>query len=224
MHLHRRATVGLVLAIAVVAGFIGGQAIAAGSGTPANKVVAAGSKRVVAAPGENVTLMTATMKTSKPTDVMIQTTLECTILTGLVTNNDSPTSTAHSTVRVWVEVDGKIVSLTQQSSPPQDPTAPGNDSDKVTFCDREYSRSVVDQEDPLDGIDEEDDYIRTKSAHGFNWVQMNLGSGMHTIAVKATLSTSTSGNATAEAIVGNRTLIVEPTKMANDAVIGEAGS
>ena len=84
---------------------------------------------------------------------------------------------------MWAEVDGKIVSLTQNSVPPQNPTASGNDTDKVTFCDREYSRTVTDQEgDVLPGmqIDEQDDYIRTKSAHGFNWVQMNLGSGVHT--------------------------------------------
>ena len=62
--------------------------------------------------------------------------MECTILTGLVTNNDDNSATARSSVRVWVEVDGKIVSLTQNSMPPQDGTTPpaGNDSDKVTFA------------------------------------------------------------------------------------------
>jgi hypothetical protein len=213
-------------AAVVVAAVIAGFAIAAGSGVPANKVVAAGSKRVVVAPGDNVTLMTGTMKTSKPTDVMIHAALECSIFTGLTTNNSDNSATAGSRVRVWVEVDGKIVSLTQNSQPPQSGTTPasGNDTDKVTFCDREYSRTVTDDENPLDGIDSQDDYISTKSAHGFNWVQMNLGSGLHTIAVKATLTTTTDGNARATAEIGNRTLIVEPTKMANDAIIGEAGT
>ena len=50
---------------------LGVQSAQAGAGTPANKVVAAASKRQVVAPGTNVTLMTATMKTSKPTDVML---------------------------------------------------------------------------------------------------------------------------------------------------------
>jgi hypothetical protein len=224
MHVRRRTTVGLALLVAVAAGFVGGHAIAAGSGTPANKVVAAGAKREVVAANQTATILSGTMRTSKPTDVMIQATLECSILTGLVTNNDNPSSSAHSTVRVWAEVDGKIVSLQQASTPPQNPTAAGNDSDKVTFCDREYARTVTDDENPLDGIDETDDYIRTKSAHGFNWVQMNLGSGIHSIVIKATLTTSTSGSATAEATIGNRTLIVEPTKMANDAVISDSGS
>jgi len=37
--------------------------------------------------------------------------------------------------------------------------------------------------------------------------------------VKATLTESTTGDATAEALIGNRSLIVEPTKLANDASI-----
>jgi hypothetical protein len=197
-----------------------------GGGTPANKVVAAGSKRVVVAPGTNVTLMTATFKTSKPTDLMIQTALECSIFTRLVTNNSDNSATAGSRVRVWVELDGKIVPIQAVSSPPQNDQAPpaGDETDKATFCDREYSRTVTDEENPLDGIDQEDDYINTKSAHAFNWIRMNAGSGLHTVAVKADLSTATDGDAQAEAEIGNRTLIVEPTKMANNAVIAENGT
>ena len=222
----KRALTALALTAAVPAAFFGSQAVAGSGGTPADKVVAAGSKRVVVGPGQNVTLMTATMKTSKPTDVMIHTALECSILTALVTNNDNPSSSATNTVRVWVEVDNRIVSITQQSQPPQNGTIPpaGNDSDKVTFCNRTYSRTMTDDEDPLDGIDQEDDYIATKSSHGFNWVQMNLGSGIHTIAVKAEFEQGTTGGGRTEAEIGNRTLIVEPTKMANDAVIQENGS
>ena len=215
----------LAVAVAAPAAIYGGQAIA-GAGVPADKVVAAGSKRVVVAAGQTETIMTATMRTSKPTDIMIHTGLECSIFTQLLTNNTDNSATAGARARVWLEIDGKIVSLLQNSQPPQNGTIPasGNDTDKVTFCDREYSRTVTDDENPLDGIDSEDDYISTKSAHGFNWVQMNLGSGIHTIKVQAELTTNTEGQATAELEIGNRTLVVEPTKMANDAVIAEAGS
>ena len=224
MKLRKGALVALA-AMAAPAAFVGAQAIA-GAGVPADKVVAAGSKRVVIAAGQTTTLMTATMRTSKPTDIMAHAALECSIFTQLLTNNTDNSATAGARARVWLEVDGKIVSLTQNSVPPQNGTIPasGNDTDKVTFCDREYSRTVTDDENPLDGIDSQDDYIRTKAAHGFNWVQMNLGSGIHTIALKATLTTATEGQATAELEIGNRTLIVEPTKMANDAVIQENGS
>ncbi len=222
----RARLVGLGCALVALAAAAGGYAIAAGSGVPADKVVAASSKRVVFGPGTNQTLMTATMRTSKPTDIMIHTALECSIFTRLVTDNDNNSSTAGSNIRVWIEVDGKVVPLQQVSSPPQNGTVPeaGNDTDKITFCDRTYQRTVTDDESPLDGIDREDDYIRTKSAHGFNWVKMNLGSGIHRIVVKADLSETTAGEAEAEAEIGNRTLVVEPTKMANDAVIAEDGA
>jgi hypothetical protein len=219
------------LLAAVVAGacaiIVTGPGVFAAGGTPADKVVASAAHTAVVGPDENVTLMSATMKTSKPTDLLIQTAAECTILTGLVTNNDNASSRAHSAVHVWVEFDGKVVPLQSSSAPPQDPAdQPAGDKaiDGATFCDREYARTVTDQEDPADGIDEEDDYIRTKSAHAFNWVRMNTGSGEHTIEVKADLTTETEGSATTEAIIGNRTLIVEPTKMANSAIIGDTGT
>jgi hypothetical protein len=205
----------------------GGYAVAQSTGgTPADKVAAAGSKRVVVAAGQTETIMSATFKTSKPSDLLIQTALECSILTQLLTNNTDNSATAGSRVRVWVELDGKIVPVESISAPPQDPAAQpaGTDEDKATFCDREYSRTVTDDENLPDGIDAEDDYIRTKSTHGFNWIRMNAGSGPHKVEVKATLTTATEGQATAEAEIGNRTLIVEPTKMANNAVIAENGT
>ena len=214
-------------AACVIAALPASYAVAqSGGGTPANKVVAAGSKRVVVAAGQTETIMSATFKTSKPTDLMIQTALECSIFTQLLTNNTDNSATAGSRVRVWVELDGKIVPVQSISTPPQDPAAQpaGNESDKATFCDREYSRTVTDDENPLDGIDAQDDYIRTESTHGFNWIRMNAGSGIHRLEVKATLTTATEGQATAEAEIGNRTLIVEPTKMANNAVIAENGT
>ena len=210
---------GAALPVIVAAGVAIGQSNA----QPADKAVAAGSKRVVVGEGQTEKILSATMKTSKTTDVMIHTALECSILTALTTDTANPTATAGSNVKVWIEVDEKIVSLSQVSSPPQGPTAEGDDSDKVTFCDREYSRTVTDAEGENGAVDTEDDYIRTKSSHGFNWVQMNLGSGTHEVAVWATLTESASPNADAQAEIGNRTLIVEPTKMANNAVISENG-
>jgi hypothetical protein len=122
-------------------------------------------------------------------------------------------------VRAWVEIDGKIVPINSVSNPPQPPPAAGDDTDKVTFCNRTYSRTVTDAEDPLDGQDIEDDFIDTKNANSFNWLRLNMGSGTHTIVVKATLTEATNGDATAEAVIGNRSLIVEPEKLANDATI-----
>ncbi|HWH28158.1 MAG TPA: hypothetical protein VNU26_04210 [Mycobacteriales bacterium] len=133
---------------------------------------------------------------------------------------------SQASVVAWLEMDGAIVPIESASAPPQDGSSPpaGNDEDKVTFCDREYQRTVTDQEDPTDGIDGEDDYIRTKSSHAFNWVRLNAGSGLHTIELKAEILAESTAEGFAEAIVGNRTLLIEPTKMANNAVISDSGT
>ena len=201
-----------------------------GGGTPANKAVAAGSKAVVAAPGQEVPIMSTTFKTSKPTDLLIAVSLECSILTDVVITGGpevtSAVSSAEGTVQVWAELDGNIVPIQDVSTPPQDPAASGtgNDNDKITFCDRLHRRTVTDSEEGEDGIDSSADYQRTKSANAFNWVRLNAGSGMHELVIKATLTIDATAGSEAEAVIGNRTLVVEPTKLANAAIIAEDGT
>jgi hypothetical protein len=216
-------TVGVTVPVAIAA--------EGGGGTPANKAVAAGSKAEVIAPNTNKPIMSATFKTSKPTDLLIGVSLECAILTDVVINGgpDVPTETASAegTVRVWAELDGKIVPIEDVSAPPQDPaqSGTGDETDKVTFCDRLHQRTITDAEEDPDGIDKSRDYQRSKSANAFNWVRLNAGSGMHTLVIKADLTTTAVGEGSkAEAIIGNRTLVVEPTKLANSAVIAENGT
>lgn len=190
--------------------------------TPADKVVASGDNLTTISAGQNVPILTATLKTSKPTDLMLHVTLECTLLTELVTGDGPNTATdnaeASTNIDVWVEIDGQVVPVMSMSQPPQNPPPPGDkEADGVTFCNRVYGRSVTDQE--MDGLDRQSDYIRTKSAHGFNWLRLNMGAGPHTIVVMADIDTAVVQTATAEAIIGTRTLIVEPAKLANDATI-----
>jgi hypothetical protein len=265
--------------VAAIAGacaalLVAGIAVAAnepgGSPQPANKAVAAGDKTVVFTPDNDQTLLTASIKTSKPTDLLLQTTLECSILTKLTTGptEQSPASSTASVrgyVRGWIEIDDDpdareteevgadpvVVPIESSSQPPQGPAEPGEvdhtdsreldeSDDAVTFCDRTYQRTVEDAEDDDDGIDRQTDYINTKAAHGFNWVLLNAGSGVHYVrlmsdlfatnpaggdaAARCNLDTTTSHTTCSEAYVGNRTMIIEPTKMANDAVISNPGS
>lgn len=190
---------------------------------PADKVVAAASKLEEISPREEVTLLTSTLRTSSPTDLILAVSMECSIFTGLVTgpSSDGGTDSAMASghVRAWVEIDGQIVPVNSVSTSTLAAPPAGDDTDKVTFCNRTYQRTVTDAEDPLDGQDIEDDYIDTKAANAFNWLRLNMGAGTHTIAVKGTLSQATSGDATASAVVGNRSLIVQPAKLANDASI-----
>ena len=222
----RNALAGALIGVVGITVPVAVAAEGGGGGSPANKAVAAGSTTVRVAPGEAVTLLTATFKTSKTTDLLMSVAMECSILTQLTTNNANLAATAEAGVRAWLEIDGKIVPIQSTSTPPQDGAEPesGAEKDKVTFCDRVYSRTVEDQEDPADGVDQESDYLRTKSAHAFNWVRLNAGSGEHVVRLVADLRTAATESATAEAIVGNRTLIIEPTKMANSAVIGDEGT
>jgi hypothetical protein len=228
IRLRGRALVVGFLAACVVGVFaFAAIAVSAGTGTPANKATAAGDKAAVFSPGTAETILTAKMKTSKPEDLILQVTLECSIFTDVTVggSNTSPAE-AHGQVRVWVEVDGKQVPIQDISSPPQDPSqsGTGNDSDKVVFCDRLHRRSVSDTENDADGTDTSRDFQSTKSANAFNWVRLNTGSGDHTIVVKADLVTDSMNTATASAEIGNRTLVIEPTKLANDAVIANPGT
>lgn len=61
--------------------------------------------------------------------------------------------------------------------------------------------------------------MSTRQANAFNWLALNIGSGVHTLDVKAELTQEATDRAVAEAVIGNRTVIVEPTKLANDATI-----
>src|SRR5688572_25930307 len=89
---------------------IAGPNLAFGTHTPANKAIASGSKVVKAAPLAEVDLLTATMRTSKTTDLLLEVNLECSILTSLITGGENAeTSTAEAEALVWVEIDEKIV-------------------------------------------------------------------------------------------------------------------
>lgn len=193
-------------------------AFAGSGGEPADKVVAAGDHTLVMAPQEGATLLTATMSTSKPTDLVLQVSLECSILT-TVTNVGTSTATASGQVRVWTEIDGQIAPIESTSEPPQETPPEGTEADKVVFCDRTHTVEFM----PTTETETLKQFQETKNANAFNWLRFNVGAGEHTITVKADLNTK-AANGTAEAVVGNRTLIVEPTKMSNSAVISPSGS
>ncbi len=166
-----------------------------------------------------VTLLRGTIKTASPTDLMFLVNLECTLFTDIKTVGDDE-SGASTHIDVWVTVDGAPVPVTTV------PANGGPDNGKVTFCDRSFRRVTS----GFEGDDEEqdanntiEDFLRTKSSHGFNWLKLNLGSSPspHVIEVKATITHELQGNklGNAQAIVGKRTLLVLPAKLANDAVV-----
>lgn len=159
-----------------------------------------------------VPILSATLKTSSPTDLMIQVTGECALWTDVVTvGTDS--SQAVASVTVWVEIDGQRVPVTSDSN--EDGVFNDPDDGKVVFCNRDTKLSTT----GLLPSQILDLFVKTRAANAFNWVTFNVGSGVHTIVVKARLDVLVSGTGTAHAAVGKRTLIVEPAKLANDASI-----
>ncbi|HVL32645.1 MAG TPA: hypothetical protein VM600_03585 [Actinomycetota bacterium] len=201
-----RTTLALLVGALVFTGLISREPAGADH-LPANKTAAAGSTTQVVAPGENVTLLSATIRSSNPTDLILQVTAECSIVTNVTTiGNDN--QRAFGQVRVWVEIDGSPV-----------PVATADASGgRVVFCNRAYQRTT-------ELLDDEDATIRTffstRHANAFNWLKLDVGSGIHTIEVKGELTAEATDRAVAEAVIGNRSLIVEPTKLPNDATVDE---
>jgi hypothetical protein len=241
-----RKLIALACAIAVVpAVLVGSSAIA--THAPANKAVASGSKiEVFSENGSSQTgveLNRVLLKTSKTTDLMMHVTAECEVFTEHTRDGKQTVNEAEGSVRMWLEFDGKIVPIQSASAPPQDPAAQpaGDESDKVTFCRRHEGFNRTDNNilciegqagpPPINpqGCEFESWFNRTKTANAFNWVRLNTGSGDHTIVLKADIVTATGATTLGEvsqvrAAVGNRTLIVEPTKMSNDTIVAPVGT
>jgi hypothetical protein len=209
---------------------------ATGSHEPADKASAAASDIDTIGDGEE-TILSQTMRVSSESDLILQSTAECSILTSLLTPGDPNPGATHSTgafgqVESWIEIDGERV-----------PVATDDAGDgEVVFCNRAYARTVSDGEDPQDGIDEEDDFIRTRAANGFNWMAFNVGkeydkpnvpagSGNNIVEIvqkarytknpqecptrEADNALTTYGQTCADAFVGSRTLIAEVVHASN---------
>jgi hypothetical protein len=204
---------------------------------PANKAVASGEELVDVESGTATPILSATMRTSKPTDLIMSVSLECAILTKLLTQGSatagaSQDAVADASILVWIEDEkGAIVPISSISAPPQDPENQGSEDDKVTFCHRAEGRRVKDAEDAQDGIDRYQTFLDTKTANSFTWVLQNAGSGIHVYTVKATLDEDApcSGEpgtgaldpeeTCGDALIGNRMLVIQPEKFANDASV-----
>ena len=248
---HLNTLVGLVMITLLLAGFLGRQIVGAHH-EPANKYAAAGA--AIDEVSDADPILTETMKVSTPYDLNLQATVECAILTylrsaGSGTAGTSETSSTSGRVELWVEIDNERVPVQQGDVDP----APGvqNDNGEVTFCNRDYERTIRDSENLQDGIDEERDFIRTRTANAFNWIALDVGreydkpdvppgSGNNIIQIDlmarftrqgaqpceaATVFTGPAQEDCSDAFVGKRTLIAEPTNMSvHEAVLPGPGT
>jgi hypothetical protein len=210
---------------------------------PANKYAAAGSD--IDQVNDATAVLSETMKVSSPFDLVLSATAECSILTDLTTgdgpNPASDSAQAYGSVRLWVEIDGNRVPVATDDTAVDNDDANSDQADpsdigEVTFCNRSYAREVADREN--DGQDEEHDFIQTRTANGFNWVATDVGfdydeqlpgqsNNIVKIELWADFDETAMGRAFADAYVGTRTLIAEPTNLSvHEAVepTGGAGS
>ena len=190
---------------------------------PANKVAASGSTVEVAAPGQTIPVLQERVKVSSSFDLILQLASECDILTELTTGGEgrsADTASAFGQVRMFITIDGKTVPITQTQ------TGADGDDGKVVFCNRAHTKSIEDQEDnlPMDGTDEERDMTQTRQANAFNWLALDVGfnydnpangNNVVDIIVFAEFTETTENRGVAEALIGNRTLIAEPTNASN---------
>ena len=187
---------------------------------PANKMAVSASGieflRNTTAPAANEgprVILEGALKTSKPTDLVFQVTLECSLWTALaVVGNDAP-SQATGRVKVWVTFDSPDPAAGVVGLGPTDTRDPG----KIVFCDRTHGMT-------MSGFDDDEDdhrvdtFLKTRTANAFNWILINAGSGVHTVRVWAELDVSVDeGQGFVEAGVGKRTLVIEPVMLPNDA-------
>lgn len=218
----------LMLAMVVVQNAV--QQASAATTTAADKIAVASSalmttpliQATAGSSSQDVTLLSGTIKTANPIDLIISHSQECAILTNVSLSskqtdfNGFSTSSAGASEVVTVYIDGNPV-----------PVSSG-DNGQVTFCDREFyaSTNILSQIQQLCAVTNStcvesvfNSYIKTKDSHSFQWITLNVGSGTHTIEIKAHLTVNLTGNGSAMVAIGKRTMVVTPDHLANSVTI-----
>lgn len=196
--------------------------------TPANKVVADASIDDIefVTPEQDVPILRQKLRTSRPADLLLQVSSECSIVTDVVTNGNE-SSAARGKLSYYLEIatEGgatRRVGVQETSGPAN--TGGEDDDGEVIFCDRTYGRDVENL-----GETNTDDarirtYMDTRNANAFNWLAFNVGSGVHTVTLYANYDNAlaedseftTNSDSSSQGVVGRRTLIIEPVRAPND--------
>jgi hypothetical protein len=210
------------LALALTAGALAQGSMA--TGIPANKVAASGSETEVIGANQSAVVLSETVKINNPTDLILGVSLECAILTQVTNSANGQTERAFGEIKIHVTINGRPVPVSDADA----------DAGRVVFCNRAQEQQWTDTATgPNAGDDSEDQlrqYLSTRTANSFNWLALNVGTeyggtqdNVHKIEVVATWTTSATGEALAEAVVGNRTLVLEPVKAAVGERVTELG-
>lgn len=220
------------LGLLALGGFGAGSAAASNG---ADKIYVGGSTReefrldtkVSGNTSRAFTLASGTMKTSTPTDLYLMAQVETALWTNVKATNKDETSQAKAGLTCWVEVDGKPVPVAGDY--PNEWASNRREASEVVFNNRDFKVQTTFLNDVAD-ITDDDEYLalwlKTRSSHGFNWAALNLGTdynsetNVHSVELKGRLEVyADDKNAQAKAVIGPRTLIGVPAKLANDATL-----
>jgi hypothetical protein len=151
---------------------------------PADKAAATASDLDTIGEGDRDLLLSETMRVSSTSDLILATSAECSILTSLHTVGGSDATNesdgAFGQVKLWIEIDGDRVPVSTDDTTTNE-QGDEDDFGEVVFCNRAYQRTVIDREQDEDdggdgdGLDEEDDFIRTRTSNAFNWMAFDVG-------------------------------------------------
>jgi len=185
-----------ILTVSMVAMALSQSAVAA----PANKTsIGETELSILPDTADWVTIVKGTIKTSTPSDLIVSHNQECAIHTGLNLDDSFEVGTSSIREDVRLLVDGKIVPATFG-----DPiTGDGLDGEgQITMCGRAYHidtnvlSTLLGLCKAFEGGGGDfvcpdtvffESYIRTKQAHSWDWVVLNVGSGVHDVEVQAKL-------------------------------------
>jgi hypothetical protein len=200
-------TVLIVALVAMSAFLVRLQTAHAASNLPADKMTVSGSTTQVAAPNTTREIFAAKMKTSTVADLRFLITSECTILSS-ITNQGTSTAAYAAQVEVWVEIDGKPVSVVPPATTGGASSGgQGVDDGRVVFCNREFTRTTA-----FDSNNESiKDIERTSQANAFAWTALNVGNGIHDIRVYAHFTDTNGADTFAHGVINRRTLTVDTT-------------
>jgi hypothetical protein len=220
----------IVLALILGYGLFASQAPAGAQGQPANKVAAAADVDDIKfiEGGEKEPVLETSLRTSKPSELLLHVSAECALWTYVRTfGNDD--QAARGELKLWLTKatnggEPEVIGVTSVSDGPNSP-GEAQDDGKVVFCDRMYRRTTnfADDEDH-----EIDTYMDTRSANAFNWLALNVGSGVHTITLWAEFDDTVNigdfeagsdGASDSTGAIGRRSLIIEPVRAAVDAQV-----
>ena len=200
----------LVAGTGLVTALVANGAAGAATNYPADKMTVAASGLETAAPNQTIPVLKATMRTSTVEDLVLSLSEECGIYTAVtVTGTDN--QSAFGQIKMMVTIDNPNDTAPDPAHLVKVSANDTNDPGKVVFCNRNHQATSTFLQNESYGS-----FIRTRDANAFNWLAPNVGNGIHTITVWAQYQTTNTASGTAEAVIGKRSLVVQPTAQAQN--------